>query len=284
MTLALLDLRPNDCRFPIDDLFCAAARREGSSYCDHHHGLAYVTAGHRAFSSGGFMAEYTEKVAPARPARAHEAVKPDRHPPATALLDKFVRAAAARRHDAPQYPAPKPPAFQPAPPRIIVVGHYTVPVSRLETHEGRELFYLTDLAYQCAGVVASMNIYTLRGAYYAAYLRDFVAAAVGMTATEIQSTRRHKALVLSRQFAMFCVAIGATKVSLTAIGRDIFGGFDHTTVIHGRNRIARMISDRTLPDNLTVILDRICAFDSIIAGAVRKLRAPRLEVIEREAA
>ena len=286
MTVALLDLRPNDCRFPVGDLFCAGARRDGSSYCDHHHRIAYPVrvGGGRAFSSGGFLADHTEKVAPPRPARAHETVKPDRTPPSTALLDQFVRAAAARRHDAPQYPASKPPAFQPAPPRIIVVGHYTVPVSRLETHEGRELFYLTDLAYQCASVVVSMNIYTLRGGYYAAYLRDLVAGALGMTTADIQSTRRHKELVRSRQFAMFCIAAGATKVSLPAIGREIFGGFDHTTVIHGRNRIARMISDRTLPDHLGSILDRICAFDSVIADAVRKLRAPRLEVIERETA
>lgn len=279
MTVALLDLKPSDCRFPIDGLFCAAERREGSSYCDHHHGLAYVTAGRRAFSSGGFMAEYTETVAPPRPARAHETVKPDRTPPSTALLDQFVRAAAARRHDAPEYPAPVAP-----PPKPVAVQSFIIPALPLDTHEGRLWFYLADLASQCKRAAPRVRTRSIRGLGYALYLRDFIACALDMTTEELLCNRRTKDLVLSRQFAMFCVARGALKMSLPTIGADVFDGFDHTTVLHARDKIGRMVSNGVLPPPLTTILDRICESDATIAQAVSKLRAPQPQPLAREVA
>ncbi len=283
MTVALLDLRPSDCRFPVDGLFCAAERREGSSYCDHHHGLAYVTAGRRAFSSGAFLADYTEKVAPPRPGRAHEIVRAT--PPAVvpALLDQFVRAAAARRHDAPEYHAPVPPP-PPPPPRVVAVQSLIIPAFPLDTHEGRLWFYLADFASQCERAAPRVRTRSIRGLGYALYLRDFIACALDMTTEELLCNRRTKDLVLSRQFAMFCVARGALKMSLPTIGAHVFDGFDHTTVLHARDKIGRMVSDGALPRHLTTILDRICESDATIAEAVRKLRAPQPQPLAREVA
>lgn len=273
MTVALLDLGPNDCRFPVGDLFCAGARRQNSSYCDHHHGLAYVTAGRRAFSSGAFLADHTEKVAPPRPGRAHEIVRAT--PPAVvpALLDQFVRAAAARRHDAPRHVAPAPKA------RAAAVRRVIIPALPFETHDGREWLYLADLARQCERVIPVVDIRAARGVNYAINLRDRIAGQLDMTTDELLANRRTKDLVLSRQFAMFCVTKGALKLSLPYIGTNIFGGFDHTTVLHARNKITSMVADGTLPARLMAILERICEFDCIIAEVVRKARAPRQEIL-----
>ena len=47
----LLDLKPHQCRFPIDDenapgteetLFCGAKQKDGSSYCEHHHARCMI--------------------------------------------------------------------------------------------------------------------------------------------------------------------------------------------------------------------------------------------------
>jgi len=45
----LVDLSADECRFPLDNghpfMFCAAAAREGSAYCHHHHTRAYRPRG-----------------------------------------------------------------------------------------------------------------------------------------------------------------------------------------------------------------------------------------------
>lgn len=281
MTVALLDLKPNDCRFPVGDLFCAGARRQNSSYCDHHHGLAYVTAGRRAFSSGGFLADHTEKVAPPRPGRAHEIVRATPAPVTPPLLDQFVRAAAARRHDAPRHVAP---ASKPRPQaRAVFVRGLVTPPSPPETHEGREWLYLANLARQCERVISAIDIRASRGVNYAIDLRDRIAGQLDMTTDELLANRRTKDLVLSRQFAMFCVTKGALKLSLPYIGTNIFGGFDHTTVLHARDKIASMVADGSLPSRLAFILNRICATDPVIAEVVRKARAPQQEILVTDA-
>lgn len=45
LNIPLLDLEPHHCRFiPGDDrLFCGRQKREGSSYCGHHHAIVYET-------------------------------------------------------------------------------------------------------------------------------------------------------------------------------------------------------------------------------------------------
>lgn len=41
--VALLDLEPHHCRWPVQDvpyLFCADAKQDGSSYCSYHFGVS----------------------------------------------------------------------------------------------------------------------------------------------------------------------------------------------------------------------------------------------------
>jgi len=47
----LLDLKPHQCRYPIDDinapgttetLFCGGQKKDGSSYCEHHHSVCCI--------------------------------------------------------------------------------------------------------------------------------------------------------------------------------------------------------------------------------------------------
>lgn len=37
----LAHIGDNDCRWPVRDLYCAAPVKEGSVYCENHHGVAY---------------------------------------------------------------------------------------------------------------------------------------------------------------------------------------------------------------------------------------------------
>lgn len=237
MTVALLDLRPNDCRFPVGDLFCADARREGSSYCDHHHGLAYVTAGRRAFSSGGFMAEYTETVAPPRPARAHETVKPDRHPPATAMLNQFIRAAAARRHDAPQYPKPKP--VEPPKPKVDL--------AEIERQNAVRLAQIKRLFVSVPTPQAVIN--------QLPRIMQKVATKYGVSVADIKSARRDATVVRARQ-EFFYSARHETLKSYPEIAQ-FCGKRHHTTAMWGaRQHEAGLRGDR---------LTRICPAEKVAA-------------------
>lgn len=272
MNVALLDLKPSDCRFPIDGLFCAAERREGSSYCDHHHGLAYVTAGRRAFSSGAFLADHTEKVAPPRPGRAHEIVRAT--PPAVvpALLDQFVRAAAAMRPGAPPpRPAPardRPAEEPPKPPRRYLAPHLSEAACvQLET------WYLMGLARQCSLMDEERARFAFRAEGYAIALRDRIARDLDIGLGLLLSPRRNAEIVQVRQFAMFCIVVGATRLSLPRIGKKIFGGFDHTTVLHAHTRVARRIAEDDLRPDIAALLHHLCAVDDVIAAAVRKICA-----------
>lgn len=282
----LLDLQHEDCRFPVAErLFCGELRRDdGSSYCERHHRIAYPLAGGgRAFTAGGFLADSVETVAPPRAARAHEFAPPRTSAPDPALLDQFVRAAAARRHRAPPCPSAPAPARRPQT-RIVVAKGYVAPLSSEQAHAARESMYLADLARQCERIVTEVDMRSARGINYAIDMRDRIASMFDMTIDELLANRRTKGLVKARQLAMFCVAVGAHKLSLPFIGRRIFRGFDHTTVLHARNKIPAMIADGTLPAQVAAVLDQICAFDSVIADAVRKARAPRVVAMERQSA
>ena len=54
-----------------------------------------------------------------------------------------------------------------------------------------------------------------------------------LTQLEIRSNRRHKRIVMARQFVFYWGA-RRTTLSLPRIGR-LMGGRDHTTVMHGRD-------------------------------------------------
>lgn len=70
--VAFADLQHDHCRWPIGGAFCGEVRRdERTSYCAHHHRIAYPQpSGERAFSVGGFMRFRADDPIPARQATA----------------------------------------------------------------------------------------------------------------------------------------------------------------------------------------------------------------------
>lgn len=67
----LIDLEPNDCRYPMNDggpyLFCAEAQIEGSSYCPFHQALSFrrVREDSRDVENPVLAAIYRKKSQPA---------------------------------------------------------------------------------------------------------------------------------------------------------------------------------------------------------------------------
>ncbi|MDQ3389324.1 MAG: chromosomal replication initiator protein DnaA, partial [Gemmatimonadota bacterium] len=68
-----------------------------------------------------------------------------------------------------------------------------------------------------------------------AIVRDRVAAAWGVTVDALQSKRRTKDLTVPRQVAMYLIK-ELFDLQLVEIGR-LFGGRDHSTVIHSIARV-----------------------------------------------
>lgn len=69
---------------------------------------------------------------------------------------------------------------------------------------------------------------------------EFVARRYGITALDIVSERRSKHIVMPRQIAMWLACV-LTPFGTVRIGRR-FGDRDHSTVMHARDKIARMIA------------------------------------------
>jgi chromosomal replication initiator protein len=71
-------------------------------------------------------------------------------------------------------------------------------------------------------------------------VQKVVARHCGMTVQQLlQRTRRH-AIARPRQIAMY-LACRLTQASLPDIGQR-FGGFDHTTIMYARDRIAELVA------------------------------------------
>lgn len=230
MTLALLDLKPNDCRFPVGDLFCAGARRDGSSYCDHHHRIAYPVkvGGGRAFSSGAFLADHIEKIAPARPGRAHEIVRATPAPVTPPLLDQFVRAARAGRHDAPERVPPKPKAQ-------IAAEKSDADRREIERQNAVRLAQIKMLFLAVKTPQAVVN--------QLPRIMTEVAAKHGVSTEDIKSARRGALIVQARQ-EFFYRARHETRKSYPEISK-FCGGRDHTSGIWAvRQHEARLSGKR----------------------------------------
>lgn len=276
--VSLLDLGPHHCRFPIDGgFFCGGTRRGDSSYCPHHHAIAYVKADKPAFASGGFMAQACHEPVVPREAMARTLVS--EAPPAPALVDTAARdallrgfyAARGRMREAAQKRLAD--ARPPQSNRYFVAcREYAVPVESEDDHAASEEIYLAMLASQCPDVILSLARPRTRGYNYAIYLRNQIAAGSRINLVEMLARRRTVNITRPRQLAMFVVA-KATTMSLPDIGRRVFGGFDHTTVLHGRDKIGSMISAGSLPKRLASILEELCSCDEILAAEVASLRA-----------
>jgi len=82
------------------------------------------------------------------------------------------------------------------------------------------------------------------------------AEAFGVTIADLEGPRRHQPLARGRQIAMYIVR-EMTDLSLPKIGQ-LFGGRDHTTVLHGINTVARLMTeDEVLFDRVTALMQSL---------------------------
>jgi chromosomal replication initiator protein len=78
----------------------------------------------------------------------------------------------------------------------------------------------------------------------------------GVTREELVSPRRSQAVAYPRQVAMY-LSRELTDASLPMIGKE-FGGRDHTTVIHAKDKISRLIrEDRSVYNLVQELTARI---------------------------
>ncbi len=83
-----------------------------------------------------------------------------------------------------------------------------------------------------------------------------VADHFGITPLDISSQKRNKEIAYPRQIAMY-LCQNMTNDSLQVIGRYL-GGRDHTTIIHGRDKIAREIkSDASVANTIEVLKKKL---------------------------
>jgi chromosomal replication initiator protein len=105
-------------------------------------------------------------------------------------------------------------------------------------------------------------------------IKRMCAATFGVTVRDIVSQRRNADAVMARQCGMW-LARRLTELSLPQIGR-LFGGRDHTTVLHAISRVEQRIivnDDRVQP--VLDIYMQLKRPDLAIQGAV-----PQFQVVE----
>jgi len=87
-------------------------------------------------------------------------------------------------------------------------------------------------------------------------IQEAVSQRFGVTLDELVSPRRSQAVAYPRQVAMY-LSRELTDASLTMIGKQ-FGGRDHTTVIHAKDKITRLIrEDRSVYNLVQELTARI---------------------------
>jgi chromosomal replication initiator protein len=88
------------------------------------------------------------------------------------------------------------------------------------------------------------------------FILEETADLFGFTVEEIISKHRQRPLVTARQIAMY-VMRELTELSYPNIAR-VFGGRDHTTVIHAVEKIGALMSkDRQIYDQVTLLMQRV---------------------------
>lgn len=88
---------------------------------------------------------------------------------------------------------------------------------------------------------------------------EFVAERHGLTFQQLVSPRRITSLARPRQIAMYVMREVCPHLSLPAIGR-LLGGRDHTTILHGIQRIEALI--HTHEDVLSEVWAALSHFDN----------------------
>jgi chromosomal replication initiation ATPase DnaA len=83
-----------------------------------------------------------------------------------------------------------------------------------------------------------------------------VASHFGVTLVDIKSARRTHTVILPRHIALY-IARTTTRFSLPQIAK-FFGGRDHTTALHGYNKIAALLeTDATLRETIDMLTAKI---------------------------
>jgi len=89
-----------------------------------------------------------------------------------------------------------------------------------------------------------------------ARIQEAVIQRFGVSLDELVSPRRSQAVAYPRQVAMY-LSRELTDASLPKIGRE-FGGRDHTTVIHAKDKITKLIrEDRSVYNLVQELTARI---------------------------
>jgi chromosomal replication initiator protein len=139
------------------------------------------------------------------------------------------------------------------------MSHITIPADVLELIARQVTDNIRELegALTRVAAVASLNKQPITASLAEQTLQDYFVSNIQVTPTEIisatatyfqltfddlVSARRSKDVALARQIAMY-IARELTGLSLTSIG-EIFGGRDHTTVIHAYQKISQEMAEK----------------------------------------
>jgi chromosomal replication initiator protein len=153
--------------------------------------------------------------------------------------------------------------------------HLNVPADVLEYIASRIATNIRELEGALIRVTAfaSLNRQPVELALAEAVLRDLVptdggpeitgatimaqtAAYYGLTIEDLQATSRSRVLVTARQIAMY-LCRELTELSLPKIGQ-LFGGRDHTTVMHAERKIRHLMAERrSVYNQVTELTNRI---------------------------
>jgi len=92
-------------------------------------------------------------------------------------------------------------------------------------------------------------------------IQDIVASKYSLSLADLKSAQRTAAIAFPRQLAMY-LACQLTSLSTPEIGRA-FGGKDHTTVIHARDKLRQMVErDPFFLEQVNKIINQIRAVDN----------------------
>ncbi len=88
------------------------------------------------------------------------------------------------------------------------------------------------------------------------YIKEITAQYFNVTSEDLESKRRHKAVTVPRQIAMY-ITREITDLSLPKIG-EFFGGRDHSTVLHSCDKVTKeMESDQNFKSLIMRIMNEI---------------------------
>lgn len=268
MTIHLLDLAPESCRWPLDDGYCGKQKGDGSSYCPHHHSVAYVPAPVR-FEPPPSRIETARKWSDARSSPADGPLQvwrprlvcsePSKEEPKT--WADFVSETKERKNRmvVGSIREKQPSKVDPLIEEAAHLEKYRLERQQLEEAARRKLEELKQAAQKAADDLQSfeewMAIQGLSISTVKLILR-LVAEHYQVTPADLIGTSRMASLIFPRHVAMY-LARKTTSLSLPQIAAK-FGRKDHTTAWHAISKIgARMAVDDVFRATVEHLRDKI---------------------------